>query len=417
MNKENNKNIGYLIFIVSPIISFIYALKFYRKKESKNILWAFIVFFGYTFQITENYIGDAVRYKDKFLETYNIGTSYKSLFSNFLSNTQNMEIVERFISTTVSKFTDNYHFLYMFYGVFFGYFFSRNIYYIYKYSDNCKVKNLWVLVLLLFSTIPFWNINGFDFWAASQVFIFGITPFLIEKKTKKLWLLLITPFIHFSFYILLPVIISFYFVRNKYKLLIVFFISSFLIFNLPLEIFSNLIKTYMPDLIVRRSEAYIAIDDAESRQSGGRIMSLAVNLARFSIYLIFLYFYRNHKEVIINSKYSNLLFFSIFFISIFNILSVIPSINRFINIGNWLLVSSLILVIFELKSNSQISEFIYLRKKINFFKPIFLFLSLLIIARYLLPVLGLGSIFSNIFVVNYFVNDDIVIGNVYDLIL
>ena len=49
-------------------------------------------------------------------------------------------------------------------------------------------------------------------------------------------------------------------------------------------------------------------------------------------------------------------------------------------------------------------------------RPIFILIIAYQCIRTLFPVMGIGSTFSNVFIVNYFVEDDYVIGNLVEIL-
>ena len=66
--KNNEKKLyAYFLFLIWPFLSILIALYEYRQKWSKNVIWLFVAFFGYTFVISNDTM-DANRYRDQFIE-------------------------------------------------------------------------------------------------------------------------------------------------------------------------------------------------------------------------------------------------------------------------------------------------------------------------------------------------------------
>lgn len=405
MKVNNFKISSNLLFILMPLLALIYSLKHYGNKWAKNILWFFCAFFGYAFQIMPWYQGDAARYKDAFLQWHSEGITYSDVFRNLFSNNQNMEILQKLIAISVGKFTLEYHILYLVYGALFGYCLSRNLAYIYKFGIEGKLRLNMVLFLSLFFIIPIWNINGFDFWMACQLFIYGTLPLICEGKRNYILILAFTPLVHFSFYLPVFLLTLFYFIRNyKGYLLFYAFALSFLFTQIDVSFFGTFINNFMPSLIVQRSDAYI--NAVENDHSGGRILALIEVLFKLSNYILAGVLFKYRFSAINSNKLGMELFnLSFFFLACFNTLSIIPSMHRFVLLGNWLLVFTLLYNFYTAVDVSYKDLHIRLLRKVFIIHLVFW---IVIFVRYCLPIMGVTSILSNPFLINLFVDNDFV---------
>lgn len=200
--------IGYLVF---PFFSFLMVLKNYRAPWFKNALWLFVIFYGFSMSFVETI--DAYVYKSTFEDSANIFRGFDSILDVFnTSKTGRIDFANSIINYSLSFFTDNYHYLFAIYGLIFGFFYSRNIDFILK-QVNIQNQHL-VLGLILFLSffIGFWNINGFRFWTACHIFVYGIINYIyFKRKFKGLLFILISITFHLSF--VLPASI---FVLSKY---------------------------------------------------------------------------------------------------------------------------------------------------------------------------------------------------------
>lgn len=395
-----------LLFLVSPLCSVIYSLKNYEYKSSKYSLWFFVSYLGYSLYITDSYTGDAVRYRARFYELIGSDTSISSLFSVLLSDSQNLEIVERVISITVGRLTDNYHFLFCAYGLVFGYFFASNFAYLYKHIKPEKLPNTVFITATLFFVIPPWYINGFDFWCASQIFIYGILPYLIDNNRKYLIFILISPFVHFSFYIILVLSLFFLLIRNNDKFIFYLFCISFLfVYALTPSFFGSFID-YLPESIVRRSDAYINPEQIE--HEGGRIVGSVRWLFSMSLNFVFAFlFLKNKKSILDDRNLKTMFLYTFYIIACFNILSIIPSVNRFLSIGRWLLLATLFMCLYSQNIKQEI-----LQKSFYWIQPLVIVHCILEVIRTLFPLVGVGSILSNVFLIHSFEQNDFTIGNI-----
>ncbi len=401
----------WMLFILMPLLSYILALKSFKNKWAKNIVWGFAAYFGYAMQITNNFTGDASAYKERFLSYHAAHTSLKDLFDTFFVNSNHIEVVSDFISVIVSKYTSDYHYLFLSYGIFFGYFFSRNIDYIHKKNDGLQRTGSLIITIALSFVVPIWNINGFDFWTASQVFVYGILPLIYEGSPKRLFFILLTPLIHFSYYLIILLSVSFLFVKKFSKSVVIFFLFSFLIVGISPNQFVDIASNYLPSFIFSRASMYL---NASSKAStGGNIIFVADLAYKLILSAVFYLCYQQNQEFIKGQKYLHRFFIYTFFLSgLFNILNVIPSVGRFISVTQIFMWMCLFFLLNnrDFRNSKQISLYI---GRIKFFLLIFWSLQIM---RYLFPILGIGSILSGPLWINNFVNDDVVIGNFFDFL-
>ncbi|MGY5351720.1 hypothetical protein ACXGQW_04010 [Wenyingzhuangia sp. IMCC45533] len=407
MAKSNNfAAAGLAVFLISPLLAYVVALKNLRFSWSKNIIWFFCGFVGYTLQIPPNSAFDAASYKRHFLEYRTNGENFTSLINSMFTNSNHLEFVEKSISITVGQVTSNYHILFLAYGLFFGFFFSRNLAYVYKESRGVHRRgSMWVIIIIAF-LIPPYTISGFDYWTASQVFIYITMPIIYENKKKNSWLLAIVPFIHFSFYLVIFLLISFYFLRKKKRLLLIFYGVSFLSFFLNKSIF-NVFMNYLPSVITRRMDIYMNAEQIE--RTGGNIMRLVGLIFNIATSILFYVTYTKNKTFIETKGGVNRLFlFTLYFAAFFNVLSIIPSVGRYRIVANifiWMCV-------FLLYNHKDFNNHRKLYNGIRVMRIFILFYCLANTIRFYFPMLGLGSILSNPLFVNLFVDDDYVVGNI-----
>jgi len=412
---RNRKRVflAWLLFLVTPLISYVVALRSFKKTWAKNIVWAFTAFFGYTMQISANFAGDAAVYRSHFLDAYSLHTTVADLFSNFFVNSDHIEIMSDLLGVLVSGYTNNYHFLFLVYGVFFGFFFSRNLDYMYQRAGgNLRSASIWITVALSF-VVPMWNISGFDFWTASHVYIYAMLPLLCEGSYRRLPFLFLSPLIHFSFYLLIMMTLSFIVAQRFKGPIIAFYVLSFFVFGIHPDEYSDVAGDYLPAIIYSRMQVYLNNASKVPTASGGTIV-VAVNLLyKFALSAIFLMAYNANKIFIERHKYLNRIFlFAFYFTGIFNILSIIPSVGRFITVMQAFMWVGL----FILLNHPDFKNFRQVTNLVNKIKIVLIIFWSITILRYLFPMLGIGSILSGPFWVNNFIDNDTVIGNVLEFL-
>src|SRR5690625_4997052 len=177
--EQSDKKTGYfaaLMFFIWPLLAVISAFRNYRSNWGKNILWAFVAFYGFSFAIgAENQGSDIVRYAEEVEYLHKVEMTISDAFT-YYGQSGEIDILRTFIAVTLSRFTDSQAILTLVYGIIFGFFFSRNMWYV---LERLKGRIHPITVLLLcsfFLVIPIWNINGFRMWTAAHIFIYGLLP-------------------------------------------------------------------------------------------------------------------------------------------------------------------------------------------------------------------------------------------------
>ena len=195
---KNNKEL-LLLFFLWPMLSLFICIVKRNNLWSKNIFWLFCIYYGYTFLIPSEG-SDAFGYAQNFIDFGKIDISTSNFFSSLYSNETNyVDILQPFISFLISRFTNDPRILFATFGMIFGYFYSRNLWFLFDKLNNrySIIVGLYILVFALIC--PIWRINGFRFWTASQIFLFGVLPYLYEGNKKWISISALSIFVHFSF--------------------------------------------------------------------------------------------------------------------------------------------------------------------------------------------------------------------------
>src|SRR5690554_3927162 len=149
------------LFLVNPLITLFYAIRYFRMPSAKNIMWGFTVFFALTIAVgKESQNSDIVSYMAQVTELYGTSFSFSTAIEYF-QNKEEIDILRTILAITVSRFTENGYVLLLVYGLIFGYFFSRNMWFVF---DRLQGKLKWITVLLiicLFLITPIWKMGGF----------------------------------------------------------------------------------------------------------------------------------------------------------------------------------------------------------------------------------------------------------------
>lgn len=380
MLKSDQKSYHLIYFFLQPFFTLVYYLKNFRKPHAKNVMWLFTVFYGSTFAIGAESQGmDIVSYVSEVKDLYYLDLNVSQILSHY-QNSKEIDVLRTFLAWMVSSFTSNGYYLIIIYAVIFGYFFSRNIWYILERIEG-KINYFTIIsITCLFLVIPIWNLNGFRFWTAAHVFIYGLLPFVFEGKIKPLIWCFITPFIfHFSFLITLIPLGTYFIFSNRIKVYFFLFVISFFISEFDITQFNNLIDRHVPQSIAERSKGYRNEENVEKLREGEARANMVwyaryyTRVLRWSIVSLLIVIYMGSRNIIKQNKVLlRLLSFIFLFLFFANLISTIPSGGRFLAIGNMIALSFLTLYF----QNNIIKEKLNLSKIVSPFLIFFIIISL-----------------------------------------
>jgi hypothetical protein len=398
MSKATTTNSHWILFLLMPFVAFVLAIKNFRSSWAKNIVWAFIVFYGMTFAIgEENKLADISRYVIEVQNMYTKNPGFTTIVKLFKDN-EDVDIAKLIIATAVSSFTNSQQVLIAIYGFIFGFFFSRNIWFVIeRLKGEVKFSTI-ILLVAFFLTNPFWNISGFRFFTALHVFIYGLLPYLFEGKRKGILISALSILFHFSFVLPLSVLFIYIILGNRLNVYFAFFILSVFVASIDLKAFNEVVENYAPEILLKRTSSYRNEEVAENTKEAGVANDQPKTnwyivwyetLFHWSIilYLVVL-FVRCRKTI---QKYKGLLScfcFTLLFWGVTNTLSSLPSMSRFIHVGV-LLALPLIIFCLQLDDLKKI-----LQKLILVTTPAFV-LFIVVSIRVGFLSLSVNTIFSN----------------------
>src|SRR5690606_37606352 len=114
-----------------------------------------------------------------------------------------IDITKYIVTFLVSRMTYSQPILTGIFAFIFGYFYSKNVFYLFQKCKGPITGWTWILIIIFMLIVPFLLINGFRFWTATHVYVFGLLPYLLEGKKRCLWFCGLSVVFHFAY--LLPV--------------------------------------------------------------------------------------------------------------------------------------------------------------------------------------------------------------------
>ncbi|MEL7834380.1 hypothetical protein [Fodinibius sp. Rm-B-1B1-1] len=358
MQSVNDKS-GYyavILFLIWPLLAVISALRNYSSGWGKNILWAFVAFYGFAFAIgTESQNSDIVRYVTELEYLAGIKMTFSGAIQYYMESGE-IDVLRTFLAVLVSRFTSESAVLTLIYGIIFGYFFSRNMWFVLERLKGKIQPIVLILVACLFLIIPIWQINGFRFWTAAHIFIYGLLLFLFDQKKGGIVVSLLSLLVHFAFIVPIGILLGYLIAGNRPIIYFCFFFATIFVSEIDVTALNNIIESYAPEIIQDRSSGYRGEEKVEAyrEETNTDTVWYAVwygRLLKWSImgFLVILFikgrdFFRN------NLSWGNLFSFTLLFYGVANLFSSLPSGGRYSSIAN---VIALVLIILYIQNKEQ----------------------------------------------------------------
>jgi hypothetical protein len=416
---QQNKDGFYalLLFFIWPFLAAMSSLLNYKKHWAKNIFWIFIAFYGYTFAVgVDNQSADIVRYMVRFQQMHQVEMTFTRAIDYYLQSGE-IDFVSIFISIVLSRFTENSAVLTLAYATIFGFFFSRNMWYVLEHLEGRLKPVTILLVICLFMVIPIWDFNGFRMWTAAHIFIYGLLPFLYEGKKTGLLISSTAILVHYSFIVPVLILVAYIVFGNRLILFFSFFLGSFFISEIDLDMFNQFVESYAPEILQERTSGYrgesyvesYRTDELESTRNWyaewyGRGLKWFI---MGSLVVIFLKGRDFFKE---NKGWLNLFSFTLLFYGTANLLSSLPSGGRFIAVAN---LSAMALIIFYQQNREQE---ILMKRFVLLASPA-LFLFLVVRIRMGLYSISATTVLGNPILAFFTTGENLSLGDVLRLIL
>ena len=338
-----------LYYLLWPFGVLFQAIKNFRKPWAKNLLWLLCLFFGLTFVVGEDEkrSNDALRYAEMLSYFHAKSLSFQDFFSSIYNPQEGfVDVFQPVVTWIVAIFTDNPKWLFAFFAFVFGYFYSRNIWILLQFFQFNRVSVVSGLIIIAFILInPIWNINGVRMWTAAQIFIYGIFNYFLlnDKKSGITWVLL-TPFVHFSFFFPVIIFFIFLFLTINFIFLFISFIITSLIKDINLLFFEEQLSLIIPKTFEYRLKTYTNIDYFDSIKEQMEVVGWHVKFANLSFSIVLYSFVIIMFSHLIRSKKVKrmlLVFFEfgLFIGVISNLANNIPSGGRFLVLSNSVLIA------------------------------------------------------------------------------
>lgn len=390
----NRNNSLYLILAaIFPISGFIYASLNPKICSYKTLLILFFTFVGLAFLFTTG--SDVSRYVEVFQTITKERISLTDYY-NSRPSAQQIDYYNIFMTWFLSRLTSNSHVYLGILAFVPTVFLAQNVLYISgKCSDSSRFRFL-LLILVLTPNVLFLTHR---WWTALQIFLFGMLPYVLDGKMKRLWICLLAVAVHFSFLFPSILLLLYVFLPKKVVLpYLVVFIVTYFVSTLNFDFVSNIMNQILPTNYAERSAMYLSRTDGFERGWASDVLFDLHNFLNL-FFAIFIYF-RLKIEVKNHDFLRHLLIIALIMAS-FALLSDKTDWGwRYFDLSNFLFASLFVTI----AANQQI----YLKLKALFTCAYpFFFVFLFMFIRSLFAVIGPISLLVGNYVTIWFINEDV----------
>jgi len=268
----------FVLFIINPFVSGINSIININKKNALSFLYLWFIIFGIGFVDKNESLDSAFYIEDFYSQSHISASEYRALISDYFTNESNTkDIYTLTVNFIVSRFTNNYHWVFFVYSIVFGFFYTRCLKYLLPYFS--KTPFFYILFLLFCFSNPIFNINGVRFWTAAWIGVYALFKILIEKNYYFFALLAVTPLVHGSFVFWIIVFIVALYVPKPQSLWTILYVLSFFVsITSSLNIVTGYSK-FMPQYLSHMLWNYALSNGAMNKMAGvGRNLPLYVRI-------------------------------------------------------------------------------------------------------------------------------------------
>jgi hypothetical protein len=225
--------ISIVAFMLWPLGAFISSIKYAGTRIFSVLMVSFYFLYGYTYIIAGK-DQDNFRIAKYFTEWS--GLTFDALWSKIITLYElgnKPDLFQDFLQFTVSRFTNNVQVYFAVTATLFG-LVAAALFKVVLTTDSKVKRNDFFLVcvtLFLLLVLSPGRINSFRHYFGVAIFTYSLYRYLNGEGFKYLFLLMLTPFIHFAFVMIIPLVLIQKLISNRlyiYYLLIVisFFLSG-----------------------------------------------------------------------------------------------------------------------------------------------------------------------------------------------
>jgi hypothetical protein len=396
-----------LLFLLWPFAAFIYALRNFRSPWASKIFMLFASFFGFTFVRYGDATRVAAQLKD--MQGLSLGDVF---FDYFVADSGKLDIVYSLITWLVSVFTNDYRFLFAILTFLFAFFITKAVWFLIQRAGG-HIGRLDGLMLIAFAlTVQVWYIGG-RWNLAALIFCYCLLLYFYKDNRKYLWLSFLSVFIHWTFFLVVPLALLYLLLKNRSLIYYVFFVISFFYVLVNTQTAQTAFEDFAPDPVLESRSGYFNEDVIDSTKTHMDMANWYVTGHREAInWFVFVaasfIFLRRLNQIRKNKPLFNLFHFAMLFLGVANALSSIQNMERFFTVGHWLFLAVFFLYVHQVKGRFH--------PAVRTFSMVALLIFIIVRIRVAMDFISIWTLFGNpIFA--YFVENKIAIIQIIKTII
>lgn len=210
-----------LLFLFWPFLSFIIALRNFGDRQARKVVIAFFAFFGFTLNLTRESM-DGFKHAKQFAEFNKMDyDAFSTVVYNYftkLGGSDTLDIYTLVVNFLISRFTDSYHFVFLFHALLYAVFSVKLFGFLYDEFEEGLNKNSRLFFVLLFFLLPINNVHGVRFPIATVLYVYGTYQYLRTEDRKHLIWCGGAVLVHFSFVLAFALNAAFSLLGNRNKI-------------------------------------------------------------------------------------------------------------------------------------------------------------------------------------------------------
>ncbi len=287
-----DKRTKYVLFLISPVFGFLYALRRINTRSSYVVFFLFALCFGLSFTNNQKTKMEQGIDSDRYL------TAFHQYVANPLTDTIREDESDYYfdgIALGLSKVTDNYHWMFLIFAGVFAFFQLKSFKYLtqekeFRNSLGC------LLLCFLFTYNGIFNINGMRFWTAAWIAVFCMFKIYRDRNYKYLLLVVMTPLVHISYWLFVGIVVGTLITKRFEKFWIIAFFLSFAFSNFALHFVSGN-ALLLPDALEEKALGYTSEAAIATLYNRSIFITVFKYIKQFYFGLIILLFIIHRKKI------------------------------------------------------------------------------------------------------------------------
>lgn len=228
------------LFVLWPFVAFITAISNYNRKESKMVIYSFLVYYGLNYVLDITGYTDAVRYSAHLKEIAALPLSdFFRVVGGFSNGEASLDFIEPLISFLVSRFTTDHRLLFGAYAAIFGFFYLKSVSFAYECCRKNPGWNSMIHLIFFIVILPVTYINGVRMWTAAWIFLYGAYNVILNRDPRYFLITAGSVLMHWSFLSANAILAIYYFAGNRNIFYLPLAIASFILPGLLSSVFQR----------------------------------------------------------------------------------------------------------------------------------------------------------------------------------